>query len=92
MERCLVAVLDQREVNRWCRKGHSSRGTPLSLGWWAASLPQAFGGQSRLTTPRSQPSRATFLRIASAERRVFQGSTANVAKNVMAGGCKAADD
>jgi hypothetical protein len=28
---------------------HSSRGTPLSLGWRAVSLPQAFGGQPRLT-------------------------------------------
>ena len=27
---------------------HSSRGTPLSLGWRAVSLPQAFGGQPRL--------------------------------------------
>jgi hypothetical protein len=26
-----------------------SRGTPLSLGWRAVSLPQAFGGQPRLT-------------------------------------------
>jgi hypothetical protein len=33
---------------------------------------------------------ATFLRIVSAEGRVFQGSTPNVAKNVMAGACKAA--
>jgi hypothetical protein len=29
-KRCLVAVLEQREVGRWCRKGHLSRGTPIS--------------------------------------------------------------
>ena len=28
---------------------HLSRGTPLSLGWWAVSLPQASAAKSRLT-------------------------------------------
>ena len=30
LERCLVAVLDERELGRCCRKAHSSRGTPIS--------------------------------------------------------------
>jgi hypothetical protein len=56
---------------------HLSRGTPLSLGWRAVSLPQALGGQSRLTillvalldttALRGQLCHAAFLRIASAE-------------------------
>ena len=49
LERCLVAVLDEGEVGRRARKGHSSRGTPLSLGWRAVSLPQAPAAKSRLT-------------------------------------------
>ena len=32
------------EPGRSCRKGQSSRGTPLSLGWRAVCLPQAVGG------------------------------------------------
>jgi len=56
-----------------------SRGTPiLSLGWRAVSLPQALGGQSRLTNPSllalldttalsGQRCRAALLRIASTE-------------------------
>src|SRR6266536_4154072 len=30
LERCLVAVLDEGEVGRCGRKGHLSRGTPIS--------------------------------------------------------------
>jgi hypothetical protein len=56
---------------------HLSRGTPLSLGRRAVSLPQAFGGQSRLTNryrwlflsrPRGQLCWAAFLISASAGR------------------------
>ena len=43
------AKLDEGEVGRRARKGHSSRGTPLSLGWRAVSLPQAPAAKSRLT-------------------------------------------
>jgi integrase len=34
-------------------KGPSSRGTPLSLGWWAVSSPQASAAKSRLTAMRN---------------------------------------
>src|SRR4029453_9402089 len=41
---------------------HVSRGTPLWLGWRAVSLPQALGGQSRLTNQWLGPGRSTLLR------------------------------
>ena len=40
-------------------------------GWRAVSLPQALGGQPRLT-PEGQLCRAAFLRIASAEAWSFE--------------------
>jgi hypothetical protein len=51
LERSLVALGDEGEIGRCGRKGHSSRGTPLSLPWArrAVSLPQASAARSRLT-------------------------------------------
>jgi hypothetical protein len=92
VERCLVAVLDQREVNRWWRKV-TRAGARLSP--WVGGPPAC--RRHSAASPGSQRPEVSLAvrlssRIASAERRVFQGSTPNVAKNVMAGACKAAED
>jgi hypothetical protein len=68
----LAAVLDQRDVRRWCRMGHSSRGTPLCPGLAGRQLA---AGIRRPAPAQNAPSLwpgvrpSSGLRAASRERR-----------------------
>jgi hypothetical protein len=64
LERCLVAVLDEGEVGRCGRKGHSSRGMPISY--------PGLGGPSACRRHSAAKSRLTITCVA---RRVSRSSS-----------------